>query len=268
MFVTAEHKRIQLSDIVQVDVLIVGPAPLRVDWPERLLAPESERVWRIQRAGARVLIPFPGAPGWECWIQRYRLDPYDTGNGLPVDFAPITVNGVELSPPGVEVTVSSSLTEITPEAARPVTGIEPLPASPTHTGSSPWWWLLPGLGTVVVLLVVWRWRRRPKAVPPDEWAAAVFDRLERDCVMGLPLVDGVAGVLRGYIDRRFGIAALRLTTSELLVVAEQAVWPIEETDPLRLSAGALRPGEVRRGHTRQRRVPGPARPGARLGEPA
>jgi hypothetical protein len=61
---------------------------------------------------------------------------------------------------------------------------------------------------------------------------AAFDRLEREGSTGALLVDGVAMVLRGFIDGRFGIPAPKLTTTELLMSAEQAGWPVEVSKSL------------------------------------
>ena len=70
-------------------------------------------------------------------------------------------------------------------------------------------------------------------MPPAEWAAAAFDRLERDGAAGAALVEGVAAVVRGFVERRFGIPAPKLTTQELLAAAVAGGWPVEQTEPLR-----------------------------------
>jgi hypothetical protein len=229
---STDQKRVQLSESVRAMVVIVGPATLRVEPPKQLLATESDRDWKIQPVGRAAVLPLIGVPGWECWVQRYRLDPYVTGNALRVEFAPVKVNGKEVAPNGLEITVLSSLSDIKVDNARPVTGIEELPPPPIVESSSSLWWVLAGAGVVVIGAVIWRIRRQPKPVPPGEWAIAAFERLEREDIHGEALVNGVAMVLRGFIDRRFGIPAPRLTTTELLIAAENAGWPIEVSEPL------------------------------------
>lgn len=229
---STDQKRVQLSEAVRVVVTIAGPAPLIVEPPKQLLVPESDRDWRIRPVGRSTIVPVLGLPGWECWLQVYRLDPYITGNALHIDFSPLKVNKKEVAPPGFEVTVLSSLTEVKPENARPVTGIEELPPPPIVDQSTSLWWVLLASALMVVGLVYWRFRSRPKPISPDEWARKALDRLEHEGGAGAALVEGVSTVLRGFIDRRFGIPAPRLTTSEALIAAEQAGWPVEVAESL------------------------------------
>jgi hypothetical protein len=230
---SVEPKRVQLSESVRLTVVVAGPAPLRVELHRPLLAPEADRDWRIQPQGIRFLFPLFGLPEWECWLQTFRLDPYVTGNAVPIVFAPFKVNGQEATPASLEATVLSTVDAAKPEAARPVTGIEHLPPHPEEASPSPMWWIVAASSALVILVAALRFRRPPRPVPPQEWAMAAFDRLERDAASRRELVDGVAAVVRGYIDRRFAIPAPRYTTQELLVAAKQAGWLVEETDALR-----------------------------------
>jgi hypothetical protein len=230
--VSADQKRIQLSESVRATMVITGAAPLRVELPKKLLVPESDRDWKIQPLDRAKVVPLLGLPGLECWVQTFRLDPFVTGNTLPIEFAPMKVNGKEITPPGLEMTVLSSLSEVKPESARPVTGIEELPDPLIVEHSLSPWWLLLGPGVIVIGCLLWRMRRKPKPISPEEWAAMGFDRLEREGFSGAALVDGTAMVLRGFIDRRYGIPAPKLTTAEVLVAAKQAGWTVEISESL------------------------------------
>ena len=223
--------KIRLSDSIRVTLAIEGPAPLRVELPEPLLAPESDRDWGIQPAGPAKVTP--AGENRERWVQVYQLDPFVPGESQTVLFAPLKVNGREIPGPGCEVTVLPLTTEASGEVSRPVTPIEEVPPPPEPSSSTVWWWVANALLVIVVVVVAWRMRRRPKPVPPREWAVAAFDRLERNAASRAALVEGVATVVRGFIDRRFGIPAPKLTTAELLAAVEQAAWPVEQTDPLR-----------------------------------
>jgi len=229
---TPDQKTVPLSGSVRVTLAVEGPAPLRVELPKQLLAPEADRDWKVQPAGPAAVAPLAG--GREKWSQVLRLDPYVPGEAMYVGFAPVKVNGNEVTPAGFEVRVTTTTAEAKAEAARPVTPIEELPPPPIAPPPSPaWWWAAAGLLAAVVAVAAWRARHRPKPVPPREWAAAAFDRLERDTASGAALVEGVAAVVRAFVERRFGIPAPKLTTQELLAAAEAGGWQVEQTDPLR-----------------------------------
>jgi hypothetical protein len=224
-------KSLGLSESVRATVTVEGPAPLRVELPKPLLAPETDRDWKIQPVGPAMLTP--SGENREKWSQTFRLDPYVPGE-MYVLFAPLKVNGREVAGPGFAVNVIKTVAETKAEAARPVTGIEELPPLGDPDGASlpPWAWvaIMVGVGLGAMLgAVVWRLRRRAPPVPPREWALAAFDRLERSSLARPVLVERAAAILREFIDRRFGIPAPRLTTPELLAAGEKAEWQADVT---------------------------------------
>jgi hypothetical protein len=242
---TPDRPSVTLSESVRVTLTITGPAPLRVEVPEKLLTPQSERTWEIQpegpakaeRQGAR-----------EQWSQAFRLKPWRAGEKVPLAFAPFkAAAGTDLNPravawPELAMAVDAgSWKKATPddlEAARnraSVSGIEDLPP-PTAVPPDRIGWLLVVGVTVVfavaVLVALRRRRARPKPLPPHEWAAVQFDRLERDGTAGRELADQLAAVLREFVERRFGLPATRLTTAELIVEYARAGWSVDSTAEL------------------------------------
>src|SRR5262249_26054562 len=161
--------------------------------------------------------------------------PYPPGG--PIVFAPITVNGQEVTVSPLEIKVLNTVTDARPESARPVTGIEELPPVPVEPPAPVGWKIAAGAAVVFVLGIVAglirRARVKPKPLPPVEWAVAEFDRLERDGTAGEELAERVAAVLREFVARRFGILAPKLTTTELLTEVERAEWPAESAAELR-----------------------------------
>jgi hypothetical protein len=231
---TDPKKALRLSESLRATLTIIGPAPLRVELPSPLLDPLSDRDWKIQPVGTPAVAA--AGEGMQRWSQTFRLDPYVTGESLPVIFARVKVNDREVQPGGFEVRVVSTVPEAKADAARPVTGIEQLPPPPEAppVRVAPVWWVLGGLAAGFLLALVWRARRKAPPPSPREWAAAALDRLERDSPTPAAFVERAAGVLREFVERRFGIPAPKLTTAELLAVArEQAVWSVEEADALR-----------------------------------
>lgn len=230
-----KDKWLGLSGSLTIRLSVEGSAPLRVELPEKLLAPETDRDWQIRPVGPATVTST--APGREKWEQTFRLTPYVPGPHQ-VQFAPVKVNGRETPITGFTVNVrveSADVNKVDAKAAKPVTGIEELPPPLSDTGVSlaPWWWVGGTLATVAVALLVWRSRRKPPSVPPGEWALGSLDMLERDGVSGRVLVERVAAIVREFIDRRFGVPAPRLTTAELLAAADAVGWSTQQTQTLR-----------------------------------
>jgi hypothetical protein len=228
---TADKKTIELSQALTVALAVEGPAPLRVELPKQLLVAETERDWKIQPSGPAIVAPVMG--NRERWVQGFRLDPFDFGKSMAVVFAPLQVNGREVAGAEIVVTVEDPKLGLKPEESMAVTDIEHLPPPVRPDTSSRWWWSFLIVPLVVAVVVFWRFRRPPRPSPPREWAEAAFAKLERDAGGGPAMVTAVAAIVRGFIERHFGIPASRLTTEELLAAAEQASWPVEQTDPLR-----------------------------------
>jgi hypothetical protein len=90
---------------------------------------------------------------------------------------------------------------------------------------------------VLVMALIRKWRAKPPPLPPGESAARELDRLDADLAAGRATgsvaADRLAAVLRGYVERRYGLPAAKLTTAELLAACEQAGWPAGATAELR-----------------------------------
>lgn len=234
-----DRPRITLSEAVRITVTIEGPAPLRVEVPEKVLAPESSLTWEIHPDGPAKVEPIE--KGRERWTQTFRLKPWLPGEKVAIAFAAFKVtagnalNPQSLTLPATAIAVITGVAEPKPENARPVTGIEELPPLIVEPPDRVGWLIVGGVTTVFALAVLaaLRRKRRTKPLAPHEWAAAEFDRLERAGAAGRELADRLAGVLREFVERRFGLPAPRLTTSELLIECERAGWSVEAATSLR-----------------------------------
>ncbi|QJW96509.1 hypothetical protein FTUN_4066 [Frigoriglobus tundricola] len=227
----ADRDRITLSGTVRITLAVEGPAPLRVELPKQLLTADADTGWRIRPDGSAAITP--AANGRERWQQVYRLDPYTDGAPLVVSFSPVTVNDSKVAWPAVPVTVTRTVSETTAAAARPVTPPEdvPRPTDPPPDHAPAWAFAL-GPVCVVLLMVVWVRRRRPKPMPPDQWALAALTKLSPGGLGGAEVAERVAAILRAFVERRFLIPAPTLTTAELSVAAEKQGWPVEQAEPL------------------------------------
>jgi len=239
---TAEAKpaAIQLSEKTVVTLTVTGPAPLRVELPSPPLTVDSLQVWRIAATEQPTLSKLED--GRETWSQRFTLDWWGSGDKGRIAFVPVKVTaGTDVNSRDVPVSALDVMIDLGRwkksgplelEEARSkaeVRSIEELPPRPTATPESFVWLFLLGVVVVVAAMVVVgivrRARRKPPPLPPLEWALAEFDRMERDAASGEVLADRVAAVLREFIARKFGVAAPKQTTAELLADANRAGWP-------------------------------------------
>lgn len=221
-FVPDRHS-LTLSEAIVATLQVEGPAPLRVELPSPLLLPSSDAVWRVRPLGPPVLTP--AADGREVWTQTFRLDPYAAGE-LHVLVAPLRVNDREVTAPGFVTRVTTTVTDVDPQAARPVTGVEDPPPGPPDPGPpvSLGWVALGAIllaAAAIAYRVVLR-RRRPLAVPPLARARAALDTLDRSGSSGPAVAEGLAAVVRDFLQGHYGLPAGRLTTTELLA----AVGPL------------------------------------------
>jgi hypothetical protein len=118
-----------------------------------------------------------------------------------------------------------------------VTPIEEVPPAPPDQPELVGWYVGGGttllFAAAVLLALRRRWRERRRSLPPGEWAAAELDRIEADRAAGGKLAERLAAVLREYVERRYGLPAPKLTTTELLAEAERVGWPSESVAALR-----------------------------------
>jgi hypothetical protein len=234
-----------LSDRIEVELAVEGPAPLRVQTPPQWLTPASQRDWGITPLGPSR--QEESAAGRERWLQRFRLEPYVAGAGQMVAFAALRVNEQEYDGPVFEADVRTHVqagkSPIRPIAPAPEE-IEAEPAVEESSARLGWlgvfWTWLALLGAAVVL---WQCQRRPETPTPRQWALKQWEKWEAklqslrdggltaDCDQRM-LADEMAGIVREYLERRWGWPARCWTTAEVLAAAAQAGWPIEHTDML------------------------------------
>lgn len=174
------------------------------------------------------------ASGARKWTQEYVLQTFLSGEqeipAITVKFRdkrdPNKAIDGEVTSEPFKIKVASLLAgEFDPKKYRDIKGTVDLPVD---RGRAWIWWTAGGTGTaiVVVALVLWlRSRRRrvamPKPLPPHEWAFFALQRLEEDRLIEEGRVQEfyyrLSGIVREYIERRFGLMAPERTTPEFLV---------------------------------------------------
>lgn len=109
--------------------------------------------------------------------------------------------------------------------------VEPV-RDPRAIGGVPRWLLMMLTALAVVLAVLgawWRWRRGGRgqwepafaALPPPAWlqAATALRTLDQDAMLGRERLDGLALILRRYLEHRFFLAATEMTAPEIAAAA-------------------------------------------------
>ncbi len=123
------------------------------------------------------------------------------------------------------VAKDTSTKPLTPEEMKTITALPPVELSEPR---SRWWWagvpLLAALAAFVSALVL-RSRRPPVVVPipAHEWARRQIQALIGDDLVRKGRVQEfyyrISDIVRGYVERRFGVSAPDMTTEEFLAAA-------------------------------------------------
>ena len=248
----SEGETMALADVLYVTVTVEGGKGLDVDGPLRL---SDEVKWEVVAATPpRLKTEEDGRVRWQ---QTLTLAPTSPGE-QPLGMAPLTYrNGegdkqtVRWAPVGVKIV--TTIKDSDTNSARDISAIEDLPPLPPST--NPWPWISLGLLVGVLALGgVWlTFRQRSRQAP-----ASALHKAMRECdrVLALRRGDGksrvvlLTGVLRRYLERRFGIPARRQTTAELLravdacreISDDRRSWLrgfCEQTDLIKYAAAAV-----------------------------
>lgn len=225
---TGPHR---IGDRLRVRVRLTAPEGVT---PEVATAgePPDDVVWGTAKLAKQDGAATDGMAVWQLvWpVQVFRVGPYELP---PIEIGVGTT--VVLTEPFAVDTVS---VRSGPDADILRDTLPPVPVYRTNWTPA----IIAGAGVLLLAgYAVYRRRPRVEAAPqpetprePDalEWAEAEFARLERvaapDEESLRQFIDDVSDVVRGYIQRRVGVAAPRLTTLETLVALRGAL-----TDELR-----------------------------------
>lgn len=232
--IVADRAALRLSDSAAVTVTVEGVAPLRVEVPAELLAGASADIWRIVPTGPARTEQLPG--GRERWVQQYRVDPYQPGAGLPLEFNPFrvkagpAVESVPLSDRPLSMTVETNLVGAKADDARPATGVEPVPPPTGESGGLPAVWAVSAAALLMLAVGIVAGVRRRRRVPPVPPGAEAVAALAAEPP---PSPDRVAEILRRFLARRFGLPAGTTTAPELLAeVTARTDWTAERVAEL------------------------------------
>jgi hypothetical protein len=224
---TTDRQTMGLADRLHLILTVAAPPDIVLTFPETLQQLGPFRVRSHRMHGPQVI-----APDQRHWRQEYTLEvetiglltlPALTVTFLSTDAAPGTAPQLLHTRP-VTITVTSLL----PENAD-LTALQDIaPPVDLPAGSFPAWvWVtvgsLGGLGMGLVAWWYWRWRQataRATPQPAHVLALAALQQLQREELITRQDIETfyvrLSGILRQYVERRFGLHALEQTTEEFL----------------------------------------------------
>ena len=232
----ADRRSMGMADQLRVTLSVTAPAEREVIFPEVFA-----RLGPFQVSNHFTSEPEMPDPLFRQWKQEYLLEVGEVGE---LDIPPLTVTlsgqGTDAEPQ--QLTTESYrivVTSILPEGAdlKKPKDIAP-PVELAWRGLPIWAWI--AIAAVLVLAVVafllWRrarlrrLRRDDPSEPAHLLALAALDRLQSDDLIALQRVEEfyvrVSGILRYYIEWRFGLRAPEQTTEEFLDAMLVAGGPI------------------------------------------
>jgi hypothetical protein len=248
----SEGQAMALADVLHLVVTLEGSKGLEVDGPLRL---GDVSAWDVLAVSPpRLKTEEDGRVRWQ---QTLTLAPTAPGD-QPLHLAPLTYRDGEgdrhtLRWTPFSVRIVTAVTNLDPRSARDISASEDPPPLPAATHVWPW---IASVALAVVLApgVVWlALRKRARPAP-----SSALHKAMRECdrVLAMQRANGksrvilLTGVVRRFLERRFGMPARRQTTAELLAgIAARSDLPgdarhwlrtfFEQTDLIRYAGAAV-----------------------------
>jgi hypothetical protein len=238
--VTAKPAELPFNERAEVLVEVIAESGVTVDVDdyersESLAAHQFEyRVTPLERKAA-----VPTNDGKLKWTYRYGIEFFLPGRyELPAAAAsfvdarqtpdsamPVEAHKLTTEPLAV-VARDPNAKPLTPEELKTITALPPVELREPW---SRWWWAAPPIVVAAALLIaalVRRSRRRQQIVvpiPAHEWANQQIAALVAEDLVRKGQVQEfyyrISDIVRGYVERRFGVSAPEMTTEEFLAAA-------------------------------------------------
>jgi len=222
---SVDRSEVLVGDPIQYVVTITHPQGVVIEWPS---LGGTVGDFTVEASGAEAPRTDDGIATEARW---YRLASYSAGpHTIPetvVKYQTGDGETHEARTQAITMTVKSLLpSDWERQDIRDVKPLIPV--------RSTWWWLLGGLAALGGVVGIWWWRRQQKRIavpslPPRPPHDIAFDALSKLRQEDLPSHDRyeeyyirLSGIVRAYIEARFGVKAPEMTTEEFLQVASNA----------------------------------------------
>jgi len=218
-----DRDKANVADPIALELRIEAPEGVKVTPPN---LPGEVGTLQIRQTASQADVP---AGKLRVWTQKYEIESLVAGNAelppIKIAFMPSAGNHAtqQLELPGMPLTIGSLVaTDVDPTQFRDIKGQVEIPTAAAAFPTWGWFAMVVAAFVAVGLWIRWRWHRKPLSA--DEWALAELDRInvpqmvEQGRVQELYFL--VTGVVRTYIERRFGVHAPKKTTAEFLSEAQ------------------------------------------------
>ena len=192
---------------------------------------EHQFEFRLRRIGQKNAEPIPQDK--LRWVQNYQIEFFLPGEyELPgAKLTMVRASGAEGASQELKTEKIKVVAQATEAAQIPPEELKkielPAPAE-LHDPPSKWWWAsVPAVLLLAAIAFLLRRRRsREQAlvarfIPAHEWARRAIAELVAADLISKGLVQEfyyrISGIVRGYIERRYGVSAPEMTTEEFLI---------------------------------------------------
>lgn len=224
--ITASARKIEVGQPLHVDLEVLADSKFDIDLPD---VPKVLGPFEVRSATRMPPIPVDGKRRTQL---QFVLMTFDAGS---VEVPPLEVsyhdtNDANAAPMTLATNpISIAVTTVVGDDAEPTSYRDIKEAADMPTEFAWTWWIV-GAGVlvvciIVVLLIVLMARRGKEEriappLPPHEWALRELESLERDGLIHQrafePFYVRLSAIVRGYLERRFGMMAPERTTDEFL----------------------------------------------------
>ena len=216
---SVDRSEVLVGDPIQYTVTVKRPPGVTVEWPSLGGAVGD---FTVEASGVEAPHTDDGIVTEARW---YRLASYSAGtHTIPEAAVKLKVSDGAIQEERTSA-VTMTIKSLLPGDWEHQDIREVKPLIPIH---SAWWWLFGGLAVIGGILGVWWWKRQRKlaevpSIPPTPPHEIAFEALSKLRQEDLPFRNRyeeyyvrLSGIVRSYIEARFGLKAPEMTTEEFL----------------------------------------------------
>jgi hypothetical protein len=224
-----DRERVELSGELTLALFVKGPGRVEVEPPRPLLSKTSSLAWRVREKGLPTVEILD--KGQSVWTQEFQLSPFEGDPDKPIkvtiELAPLRVKAGKQPESVINIEKTAEIEVVSTigkdRKLEDITGIESLPPAPPLFTPRPKPAMLVGLAIAVVgivaafvLIIVRRKKPEPPALTGAPRALRDLTTLRQSAASSPAVFSRIADIVREYLEDRFDIPAVLLTTTEVI----------------------------------------------------